>query len=171
MKIINGLWFLSLVITMIGCSENSGNMSQKLEKATPADSVLFYLAEMRVPEVRASLENDTTGHYEEKASQYIKGLKKGLESSVKLDRPYLDGYFAGVQMAIEINKFKEKYGVEMDESYYPAGMYDCLMNDSVIDEDKVRKIFYRLMDEFQGRVKTSVSRSNGQRFYTDSIDS
>lgn len=166
-------FLLSILISMFilgGCSGNPDNTKQALENATPADSVLYYLSMMRGLSMRDKLLNDSSD-YATVSADYLRGVQEGMRIAKSSDQIYTRGVLTGVQMALEINKFQEKYDTVMDQRYFMLGLKEVITTDTPPQREEVREKFYGLMNRFDGRIDGNKRRKAGARHFTkpDSI--
>ena len=141
--------------------------SEIIESATPADSVLYYLSIMQGSDVNSQLLQEYDSTFEDAKREYLEGLGEGLKLARDKSDAKVKGLLDGLRMANEIRKFEEKYDSPMNPDIYMTGVRFELNGESGIPVDSARMYFYRLMNDFQGKLDGTTSRRNGKRYFND----
>lgn len=151
MKFKSILTLAAAGLMFVACdsNNNAGSSNGLSDKATKADSLMYYFGEMRGAEFKNMAENDSTFATSEAKQAYIRGVQAGL-SAVKDDQEaYNRGLFLGMQMAMNISQFKEQYDVQLPQKVFMEGLRDAMASDSVADSREMQCEFYRIMGDFQ----------------------
>lgn len=131
-----------------GASEKGGKSLADIPNATAADSLIYYFGQMRGAEYQREAERDTTLDTDQAKKAYVQGVQAGLNAAKANDEAYNRGLFLGMQMAMNMQQFKDEYDVQLNKKVFVESLSDAISADSVQDAREMQKEFYRIMGSF-----------------------
>lgn len=137
-----------LAVLAGACQKTENNLPLTIDDKAKADSLTYYFGQVRVLEYLHEAESDTTLLEKQTKEEYIRGLRAGLQSIKNDKNAYNQGLFLGMQLAMNMNQFKEEYEVALSPKILVESISKTLFSDSVPDAGEIQREFYRLMNEF-----------------------
>ncbi len=125
-----------------------GKSLADIPNATAADSLIYYFGQMRGAEYQREAERDTTLDTDQAKKAYVQGVQAGLNAAKANDEAYNRGLFLGMQMAMNMQQFKDEYDVQLNKKVFVESLSDAISADSVQDAREMQKEFYRIMGSF-----------------------
>ena len=101
-----------------GASEKGGKSLADIPNATAADSLIYYFGQMRGAEYQREAERDTTLDTDQAKKAYVQGVQAGLNAAKANDEAYNRGLFLGMQMAMNMQQFKDEYDVQLNKKVF-----------------------------------------------------
>lgn len=139
----------ALLAIMAGaCHKTENSLPLTIDDKAKADSLTYYFGQIRVLEYLHEAESDTTLLEKQTKEEYLRGLRAGLQSIKNDKNAYNQGLFLGMQLAMNMNQFKEEYEVALSPKILMESISKTLFSDSVPDGSEIQREFYRLMNEF-----------------------
>ena len=151
MKIKSNLSIAGAALMLAACqgaSEKGGKSLADIPNATAADSLIYYFGQMRGAEYQREAERDTTLDTDQAKKAYVQGVQAGLNAAKANDEAYNRGLFLGMQMAMNMQQFKDEYDVQLNKKVFVESLSDAISADSVQDAREMQKEFYRIMGSF-----------------------
>lgn len=130
------------------CGRTAPHQLSEIKNATPADSLAYYLGAMRGIEYNHAAKGDSTLNSEMSRIQFIEGTRAGLEIINPEHEPYNRGVLLGVQIALNMNQFKEEYGVQLPEHVFLEALAYAVENDSSLNAPEIQSKLYHLVNKF-----------------------
>lgn len=141
--------YISVAILLLtGCNRPQPHELSEIHDATPADSLVYYLGTLRGAEYNHEAKNDTTLSSVKARQQFLDGTRAGFEAVKDDDEAYNRGLLLGMQISMNINQFKEEYGVQLPERVFLEALAYAIENDSAINTGAVQGDLYRLVNRF-----------------------
>lgn len=159
MKIKSFLMMAAAGLVLASCqggtsSEGNGNGLGALKDATPADSLIYYFGQMRGAEYQRQAERDTTLADAQAKKAYIQGVQAGLNAVKNENEAYNQGLFLGMQMAMNIQQFKEDYGVDLNKRLFVKSISNAINADSLDNQQEMQREFYKIIGKFNEEKET-----------------
>lgn len=170
MKIKSYLSIAAAALLLASCQGNSGSGSGKsladIPNATAADSLMYYFGQMRAAEYQREAQRDTILTTEQAKKAYIQGVQAGINAAKAGDEAYNRGMFLGMQMAMNMQQFKDEYEVQLNKRVFVESLANAINADSIQDAREMQREFYRIMNTFneqkEKRDKEAASESLSQ---------
>lgn len=159
MKLKNTLYSaltaLTVAAALSACSGNSEGDSQvrtlgDYKNLTTGDSVGYYVGQMASLEFWGAARQDTLLKSREARDSYLKGLRAGYDA-VRDDDSYNQGFYAGVQLAMQMKEFASDYKTTVNKKVLIDAFEDGLKNDSILNPGDVQRGFTELTMTLQAR--------------------
>ncbi len=142
-------------LLLASCSNSEGgNSADSLSNASKADSLIYCFGQMRGAEYQREAANDTTLDSKEAKQEYLRGVRAGIQAVKAEQEAYNRGLFLGMQMAMNMNQFKEDYNIQLSSKVFLESLSEALNCDSAVNTTKMQSDFYRLMGEFNKEKET-----------------
>lgn len=145
---------------------SQGQLSGDLKSATPADSLIYYFGQMRGAEYRRQAERDTTLADAQAKKAYLQGVQAGMNAVKNGDEAYNQGLFLGMQMALNIQQFKDDYDIELNRRIFMSSLTEAVNADSLASAQDIQREFYKIMGKFneekEAREKAAAAESLSQ---------
>ncbi len=149
-----------------GASSDGQASSGDLKNATPADSLIYYFGQMRGAEYRRQAERDTTLADAQAKKAYLQGVQAGMNAVKSADEAYNQGLFLGMQMAMNIQQFKDDYGVDLNKRIFMTSLSEAVNADSIANPQDMQREFYKIIGKFneekEAREKAAAGESLSQ---------
>ena len=169
MKIKSILTIAAAGLMLASCQGGAGSDGKglgEIKNATAADSLVYYFGQMRGAEFKRQAERDTTLAEAQSRKAYIQGVQAGLNAVKNADEAYNQGLFLGMQMAMNIQQFKEDYDVELNKRVFVESLSNAVNSDSLSNPQEMQREFYKIMGKFneqkEERDKAAASESLSQ---------
>lgn len=148
---MNGSKLLPLIgvalLMATGCDRNPKSLSQLGEVST-TDSLMYLKGQINAGEYWHEAVNDTLLRSDQAREDFMKGVEAGMKA-VRSSDPYNSGVFLGVQIAMDLRDFKERYGMTPDADMVMTGMEYGLQSDTSVNQAQTQADFYRILDRLQ----------------------
>ena len=138
---------MAVAVLATGCQ--NGSDSGLSSTSTPADSLMYYLGQMRAIEYKREAERDTAMNTPEARRAYMQGMEAGMSGMRADDEAYNKGFMQGMQMAVNMHDFTENYGLKLSQQVFLKSLKSSLDSDSLPENRKVQVEFRRLMNQIQ----------------------
>ncbi|MDE5975572.1 MAG: hypothetical protein K2M10_09260 [Muribaculaceae bacterium] len=148
MKIKSILAVAATGLLLAACQGEQGKSLDQLKDATPGDSLVYYFGQINGAQYLTGAERDSTMATDAAKQAYIKGVKDGLNNFRPGEESYNRGMMLGLQMARNIDSFKEDYDVQLNKQVFIEGLVEALMSDSVTNTNDIQREFNRIMNDF-----------------------
>lgn len=137
---------------MLAACQGSGSTEGKalgdIKNASAADSLMYYFGQMRGAEYQRQTERDTTLAESQSKKAYIQGVQAGINAVKAGNDAYNQGLFLGMQMAMNIQQFKDDYDVELNKRVFVESLANAVNTDSIGDTQAMQREFYKIMGQF-----------------------
>lgn len=138
-----------------GCNQsttaNKENSPEDKARNEKADSLMSCLGEMIGSQYYMVAQQDTNYNAEDSEKQFMLGFKQGL-ASVTERRVYNDGLMQGIQLAMHIREFNERYHVNVTAQQVVNSLNKALENKKGPDQEQMARLqvdYRRLMMELE----------------------
>ena len=146
-----------------GASSNSNsNALADLKDATAADSLIYYFGQMRGAEYQRQAERDTTLSEAQAKKAYIQGVQAGMNAVKNGSEAYNQGLFLGMQMAMNLQQFKEDYGVDLNKRLFVESLSNAVNADSLSNPQETQREFYKIIGRFNEEKETRDKAAAGE---------
>lgn len=135
-------------VALASCQGPQGSPLSEIDNATPGDSMMYYFGQIRGNEFKREAEKDTLLSTAAARKAYIDGVQAGIKAARGNDDAYNRGLFMGLQMAMNVNSFREDYDVKLDPKVFMEGMAESFSSDSISNDMTAQQEFHRLMNQF-----------------------
>lgn len=146
-----------------GGAAPDGKSLGDIKNASAADSLIYYFGQMRGAEYHRQAERDTTLADAASKKAFVQGVQAGMNAVKNQNEAYNQGLFLGMQMAMNIQQFKEDYGVDLNKRIFIESLSDAVNADSIADSQDTQREFYRIIgvfnDQKDEREKTAAAES------------
>ena len=144
MKLIKLLPIAALAIIATSC-QNTGSGSLSKD-STPADSLMYYLGQMRAADYAREAKRDTTMDNAAAKRAYLQGFQAGMNGMRADDEAYNRGFQQGVQMAMNMHEFSENYDMKLNGQVFLGSLSACLAADSLPESREIQQEFRKVMN-------------------------
>lgn len=145
-----------------GASSDTSSLGE-LKNASAADSLIYYFGQMRGAEFHRQAERDTTLDNAQAKKAYIQGVQAGINAAKANNEAYNQGLFLGMQMAMNLQQFKDDYGVELNKRIFMSSISEAVNADSLADTQEMQREFYKIIGKFneekEAREKAAAAES------------
>lgn len=144
MKTIKFLPVVALAILGVSCQNGGGNGLSS--DSTKADSLMYYLGQMRAVDYDREAKRDTTLDSPEAKRAFLQGFQAGMSGMRADDEAYNRGFMQGMQMAVNMKEFTENYDVQLNGQVFMNSLKSGLSADSLPDSRELQKDFRNVMN-------------------------
>lgn len=120
-----------------------------LKDPTTADSLVYYLVQLRAHDYWQRIENDTSLRSPEQRERFLKGLKDGIAQIRPGEDAYNNGVRMGTRLAKNLYEFEREYGVKTNHDLLMLSFQTGLRGLNDIPEIEYQEKYYELL----GRLK------------------
>lgn len=127
-----------------GCGHKNKSLGE-MKNASPSDSMMYYFGEMQAANFWQDAQTDTLLRDEEARNEFMKGFRAGINMN-KDNSAYNKGVQLGLRLAIRLQEFEERYGIDFSEEILANSLELHLEADSVVNVVQAQKGFYHVKD-------------------------
>lgn len=147
---VAGCVILSL-FSLASCgSKQEGKALADYNDIAAEDSLLYYYGQLRAQEYRQLAINDTNLRTPQEKEAFLRGVRDGFKM-VGDDEAYNRGVRLGVRMHINLQKFEERYDVDLDDDILLQSMAYGVYSKTDIPSETYQKQFYKLLGKMRLR--------------------
>lgn len=136
-------------ISLSSCGAHEGKDISEYENPTSADSLLFFLVQLRAHEYWDQAVKDTAMRSPKARAQFIAGFRKGFNSIKEADDDYNRGLELGYRMAINLQKFEKMYDIEIPKEMATSNLQYGLRDGAEIPEFKYQDSYYQILNRLK----------------------
>ncbi|MDE7180738.1 MAG: hypothetical protein K2N88_06030 [Muribaculaceae bacterium] len=151
MKFLHSFLLAAVALLAVGCDSDKPLKLSEIKNATAADSLFYYLVQLRAHDYWEEAEKDTTLRNAKARERYIKGVKAGFDAITDEDKAYNMGVERGMRMAINMHRFENMYDIRIDPDLLVPAFKEGLRDHAEIPELEYQDAFYRIINQLQAR--------------------
>ncbi|MDE6558329.1 MAG: hypothetical protein K2K29_00385, partial [Muribaculaceae bacterium] len=146
---------VAVAASVMSCSGNSDgdNTVRPLsdyKNMTAGASMAYYIGQASALDYWRVAKQDTAMLSRQSRDEFLKGMRAGFEG-VRDNDAYNQGYYMGVQMAMQMKEFGEDFKTTYDKQILFNAYSDGLKNDSIIDGAKLQEEYTALVNSLSAR--------------------
>lgn len=145
-----------------GGASSEGAALGDLKNATAADSLIYYFGQMRGVDFHRQAERDTTLDTPQAKKAYIQGVQAGMNAVKANDEAYNQGLFLGMQMAMNLQQFKDDYGIDLNKRIFMSSLSEAVNADSLANQQEMQREFYKIIGKFNEEKETREKAAAGE---------
>lgn len=144
------LFSLALVAIMAGACKNTRDPKSFDDMVNPssADSMMYYFGEMNAASYWQDAETDTALRSEKAREDFVKGFKEAIYLA-KDNEAFNKGLQLGLRLAVRLNEFENRYGIDFPEDILVAALRNSLEADGRADVAKSQQGYYNIKDRLE----------------------
>ncbi|MDE7496497.1 MAG: hypothetical protein K2M67_06585 [Muribaculaceae bacterium] len=145
----------ALAAMMCSCGGTGvGKSLDEISDATSGDSLLYYYGQLHAVHFWDESASDSTLISEQGRESYLRGIEAGLKG-IGNDENYNAGLIAGLEIARNIQQFRQDYGVELNPEIIMESLRYSLNEDSIEDEEDISMHFYEILTRLSNQKDSS----------------